>query len=835
MLKLIIRHRLLYPLLLTFYIFLLNYKFFIMGHIPFPGDLLVNSYSPWFDYYKFPVQNPLISDIFSQFFLWKYLAIDSYKNLQWPLWNPYSFTGTPLLATYHSAVLYPLNILLLAPKYFGWGLYISSQTFIAALSMYLLLSLWIEKKIARFAGAIIFSLGGLMTTWWEFGTAVHAMAWLPLSLFAIEKFIKTYTFRYLVLLISVLVLIIFAGNVQVTTYTFSVVVLFSIFKLWRHSLIKTQKAILIFIAIIAAVAFSTPQLLPTLELMNNSMRNTDSYIQNYNFGLLSFKDIYKFFIADYYGNPVTRNYWGFLNYSETSSFLGTITLVLIIYSLLYLKKDSNCYFFLAILIFSLLFAFGNPLSYLIYKTGVPFLTLSFASRILFLTTFSASIVSAYSLNQIANSTAQDRRTFKSLIWSTAVILGIVIGTFIAQSIIQMILNSSSADVYTKIYPEDTEYALRNYSTALRNSIVPLSMLSLATISLLLLKNFSKIHRSSPTLYTTIIKKSRLLLTNHNRPMLLFSIFLVIMLCLDLGRYFLKFNPFTSQELVYPITPSLKFLQEQPGIFRMGREHAEVFPPNTWTAYKLQSIEGYDPLYLNSYSKFMHFLNGGDLRSGATGRYVELSAKYQSPYIDITNTKYFMGVSRDKNGYIGGDNVNLSFLQASYPVVFRDRNSVVVSNPNALERIYFSPSFIVKPPLEAEKMIMTSPDFDPRKVTIISDDIGLSQITGNGEAKFIEYTPNHIIIETQTAAEELLILADQFEKGWKARIDNTPVKISQANLIFRAVKIPPGKHRVVFYYSPESFLLGIKIFVSTFSILVIAAFILKKTAKIIQVK
>lgn len=51
------------------------YKLFIFGLIPFPGDLLVASYLPWFDYYKIPVQNPLISDVFSQSFLWKYLSI----------------------------------------------------------------------------------------------------------------------------------------------------------------------------------------------------------------------------------------------------------------------------------------------------------------------------------------------------------------------------------------------------------------------------------------------------------------------------------------------------------------------------------------------------------------------------------------------------------------------------------------------------------------------------------------------------------------------------------------------------------------------------------------
>jgi len=49
-------------------------------------------------------------------------------------------------------------------------------------------------------------------------------------------------------------------------------------------------------------------------------------------------DSLKFFIADYFGNDVTRNYWGNLNYPETSGFLGAITLPLLIYALF--KSDA---------------------------------------------------------------------------------------------------------------------------------------------------------------------------------------------------------------------------------------------------------------------------------------------------------------------------------------------------------------------------------------------------------------------------------------------------------------------------------------------------------------
>src|SRR3989338_7722309 len=205
------------------------YKLFIFGKIPFPGDLLIGSYFPWFDYYKIPVQNPLISDVFSQFFLWKHLAIDVLKNWQWPLWNPYSFTGTPLLATYHSATLYPLNILLLLPKNFGWGLYIFSQTLIASITSFLFLGLLTKNLFARLTGAMIFAFGGLMTTWLELGTAVHAMAWIPLCLYAVRRFSNTFKFKFILVLITSLVLITLAGNAQVTIYAYFLILSYCIY------------------------------------------------------------------------------------------------------------------------------------------------------------------------------------------------------------------------------------------------------------------------------------------------------------------------------------------------------------------------------------------------------------------------------------------------------------------------------------------------------------------------------------------------------------------------------------------------------------------------------
>lgn len=54
----------------------------------------------------------------------------------------------------------------------------------------------------------------------------------------------------------------------------------------------------------------------------------------------------------------------------------------------------------------------------------------------------------------------------------------------------------------------------------------------------------------------------------------------------------------------------------------------------------------------------------------------------------------------------------------------------------------------------------------------------------------------------------LVLADAFAPGWSAEIDGAATPIYAANLAFRAVAVPEGKHTVRFRYRPWSALLGI---------------------------
>lgn len=774
---------------LAFIIICLYFKFFIFGLIPFPGDLLVSSYSPWFDHYKLPVQNPLISDVFSQFFLWKYLTIDIFRTGNWPLWNPYSFTGTPLLATYHSASLYPLNLVLLLPKYLGWGIFISSQTLISAICMYLLLSIFVKSKLARLTGSIIYSLSGPMTTWLELGTAVHAMAWLPLAFWSLEKFRSDFKFRYILFLISSAVLIILSGNAQVSIYSLVLIFLY-IFIIFKG--IKIQISLLPFFGLILSILLASLQVLPTMDLLGKSIRISENYTQESNFGLLTSSDFLKFFVADIWGNPVTRNYWGSLNYSETSGFLGTLTLPLFIFSFLYLEKTPRTKFFIFIYLLSLCLAFDNPLSKLIYRFNFPFLTSSYASRILFISNFTISILSSLTINQILLK-KEWHRLFNCLIWSFSTISGLLLSVIIICIFIYTNIHLSPN---LEIYLKDP---LNNLTTSARNSIIPFGLITSALLAII------------------ILNKLRLK-SLQTKKLFFLSLIIFGLITIDLSRYFLKFNPFVKTELIFPQVEELDFFKKRPGVFRVGREHAQILPPNTWIPYGIQSIEGYDPLYLLSYAKFINFLNNGKVDGISTSRYAELSSNYQSPYLDSANVKYFVGLLRNQNGDAGGEVISGKFKETGYKIIYKGKSFVIFQNPYSLERVYFAKNFLLGGEQEIDNIFIESNNFNPKQTALISTDLGLKKVTGKGKASIIFYSPNKVVIKTKTNSDELLVLADQFDDGWKAKVDGNEASVARANLIFRAVKIPKGEHKIEFYYWPKSFDLGLKL--STISLLIL---------------
>ena len=345
---------------IVFVWFLFSSPYFFQNKVPFASSYLVNFFSPWSAYPGFagPVKNNAMPDVISQIYPWKNLTIDAYKNLEIPLWNPYSFSGTPHLANYQSAVFSPLNLLFFVlPFLDAWSTLVLLQPLFAAVFMYLYLKTLSITKVSALLGAVAFMFCGFITTWMGYATLSYAILFLPLCLFAIEKFYQSLRFRYLFLLSLSVFLSFTSGHFQISLYLLLFVFLYSIYKILETKDVK--KGFYTFFYIITGLLLSSPQILPSIEAYSYSLRS----IIFQRTEIIPWGYMATFFAPDLLGNPVTRNDW-FGHYAEWNAFAGTSTIILSLYSLFFLK-NKKIFFFIFTAIIAILLSFPSPVINLI--------------------------------------------------------------------------------------------------------------------------------------------------------------------------------------------------------------------------------------------------------------------------------------------------------------------------------------------------------------------------------------------------------------------------------------------------------------------------------------
>lgn len=197
------------------------------GYLPIPSDALVGLYHPFRDLYVkeysrgVPFKNFLITDPVRQQIPWRNLSISIEKRLELPLWNPYNFSGYPLLANFQSGSLYPLNILFFIFSFsIAWTILVILQPVMGIVFMYLYLRKLDLTKTSSSLGAIVFAFSGSSIAWMEWNTIFHVILWLPLILLAKENLLKRYSLRWFFVLIVAEICAILAGYLQVLFYAF---------------------------------------------------------------------------------------------------------------------------------------------------------------------------------------------------------------------------------------------------------------------------------------------------------------------------------------------------------------------------------------------------------------------------------------------------------------------------------------------------------------------------------------------------------------------------------------------------------------------------------------
>jgi hypothetical protein len=110
-------------------------------------------------------------------------------------------------------------------------------------------------------------------------------------------------------------------------------------------------------------------------------------------------------------------------------------------------------------------------------------------------------------------------------------------------------------------------------------------------------------------------------------------------------------------------------------------------------------------------------------------------------------------------------------------------------------------------------LMNQPGFDPSRTAIVNQpaSISLPKTPLEGDARLLSYAPDEVQVRTNASREALLVLADNYYQGWKARVDGREAPILRTDHTFRGVVVPAGQHTVVFRYEPTKLRIGFFIY------------------------
>ncbi|MBI2195597.1 MAG: hypothetical protein HYU48_00955, partial [Candidatus Levybacteria bacterium] len=410
-----------WPLIFIFAVwFVFASPYFLKGKAPFAATYQLNNFAPWSAYPQFagPVKNGAMPDVITQIYPWRHLAIQIWKDGQVPLWNPYSFAGTPLLANYQSAVLSPFNILFFVfPFVDAWSLLVLMQPLLAGIFIYIFVRALKRSRVASVISAASFMFCGFITSWMGYGTLGYAILPLPLALFAVEKYFNTKKIRFLALLSFTIPLSFFSGHFQISIYFLLSTFAYIVYKLIATKDLRSFLKASLFTAF--GLLLAMPQLLPSIEFYSQSFRS-DSFQKD---EVIPLSYLPTLFAPDFFGNPVTRNDW-FGHWAEWNGFIGVIPLVLSLYAVT-VKKKKEILFFLIVGTAALLFALDTKLIDLLIMLKIPVLSTSAASRDIVVYSFMFAVLSAFGFDGLVKD-LKDKKIKKIAIFFSILVALIIL-------------------------------------------------------------------------------------------------------------------------------------------------------------------------------------------------------------------------------------------------------------------------------------------------------------------------------------------------------------------------------------------------------------------------
>jgi hypothetical protein len=276
----------------------------------------------------------LPGDDLTQNFPLRVLAGREIRSGQLPLYNPYIWSGAPLLAGWNAGAAYPLTLLFaLLPGVAAWALNTIITWAVAGVGMFAFLRALRLASFASAIGALSFAFAGAMSAQVSHFGLVAGMSWVPLQLLSVLRLSEARStasrISWTGVLAGAIGLTILAGEPRAIADAGVIVFIYALWRIARLGRRSGSAAISVIAGLALGICLGAVQWLPGVAAVGTSQRAASSaYL--FNSGSLPPRWLFLMLVPDLLGGSGSFGQPAFFaryNLAEVTGYVGILPLV----------------------------------------------------------------------------------------------------------------------------------------------------------------------------------------------------------------------------------------------------------------------------------------------------------------------------------------------------------------------------------------------------------------------------------------------------------------------------------------------------------------------------
>jgi hypothetical protein len=665
-----------------------------------------------------------------------------------PLWNPYVATGRPLGAG-QGAPFFPLNWLsFLLPFWQSLAWVAAAKLAVAALGMFAFCRGLGLRAAAATLGGIAFAFGTYLLVLLDAGQMI-ALGVSPWALWLVDRLLAHGRLLDALGLGLAAGLIMLNGHPESAALTLLFVAAYAAYRsLQRHrgEGLPARIGPLLGLSGVVAIAVGAVAIVSTLEVLTQG-ESTSRGGGDRSLSLLT-----GLFFPNWLGRPDEVAFGSASDFADRAMYVGAIPLALAIAGFS-LRRSGAQVFFGASAVLALLLATDSPLRDLVEL--LPGATVVELGHLQGIAVLAIATLSAFGLDRLlASSGAERRRLLARLAAVAAVPLLALVAVANPLGAVGDALRPGAL-----LGNEAASLDAARLAAILRWAVLVGTLCALAIAA-----------RSSP------------------RWPLVIAVVAVGASAIDLALIDRGYRPAIDVEVADPPAPaSIRLMQANAPHDRIAADGPSLFP-NLAVRYGLRDVRGEDLPALQRYVDLFTAL-GGTYTDDFGSTTLDPPPRRRSRLLEVFAVRYLLAgpdQGAPPQGYSAA-----AAMPGQLPFESKQRRrraelvhdwSPAASADDALAAVAATEPRRSRPVIEG-----ADPPGDP--------------VRAPASARIVADEPRRVEIRTESRAAGYLVLRDAHYPGWSAEVDGERAEILPADVAFRAVRVPAGRHLVRFAYRP----------------------------------